>query len=63
MSDEEVTSETTEETAVSTETEAPTEAVSNNDSLREKFRLTGDEEILKDVKPSIFAFLPMYLLH
>ena len=62
MSDEEVTSETTEETAVSTETEAPTEAVSNNDSLREKFRLTGDEEILKDVKPSIFAFLPMYLV-
>ena len=62
MSDEEVTSETTEETAVSTETEAPTEAVSNNDSLREKFRLTGDEKILKDVKPSIFAFLPMYLV-
>ncbi|GIR00413.1 MAG: hypothetical protein CM15mP9_1160 [Methanobacteriota archaeon] len=44
MSDEEVTSETTEETAVSTETEAPAEAVSNNDSLREKFRLTGDEK-------------------
>ena len=62
MSDEEVTPETTEETAVSTETEAPTEAVSNNDSLREKFRLTGDEKILKDVKPSIFAFLPMYLV-
>ena len=31
-------------------------------SLREKFRLTGDETIMKDVKPSIFAFLPMYLI-
>ena len=62
MSDEEVTSEITEETTVSTQTEAPAEAVSSNDSMREKFRLTGDEEILKDVKPSIFAFLPMYLV-
>ena len=24
--------------------------------------MTGDEEILKDVKPSIFAFVPMYLI-
>ena len=62
MSDEEVTSETTEGNAVSTENDAPDEAVSSNDSMREKFRLTGDEEILKDVKPSIFAFLPMYLV-
>lgn len=31
-------------------------------SLREKFRLTGDETIMKDVKPSIFAFVPMYLI-
>ena len=51
MSDEELTSDTTEETESTVETGAPAEAVSNNDSLREKFRLTGDEQILKDVKP------------
>ena len=62
MSDEGVTPENTEETAVTTENVTSTEAGSNNESLREKFRLTGDEEILKDVKPSIFAFIPMYLI-
>ena len=35
---------------------------SSKDSLREKFRLTADEEILQDIKPSLFAFIPMYLL-
>ncbi|MDP6870260.1 MAG: PH domain-containing protein [Candidatus Poseidoniaceae archaeon] len=33
-----------------------------DESLSSKFRLTPDEEILKDVKPSIFAFVPMYIL-
>tara|TARA_B100000989_G_scaffold136953_1_gene101681 strand:+ start:3850 stop:4848 length:999 start_codon:yes stop_codon:yes gene_type:complete len=28
--------------------------------LREKFRLTADENIMHDIKPSIFAFTPMY---
>ena len=62
MSDEEVTSEATEESTVASEGAATTETASNSESLREKFRLTGDEEILKDVKPSIFAFIPMYLI-
>ena len=61
MSDEEV-SPAEEKT-----TEVPsTDDVANvgkNDSkagIREKFRLTNDEEILQDIKPSIFAFTPMY---
>ena len=63
MSDEElpaVEEETIEEAPVA---EAP-EAVksSSSDSLRDKFRLTADEEILQDIKPSFFAFIPMYLL-
>jgi len=63
MSDEElppVEEETIEEAPVE---EAP-EAVksSSSDSLRDKFRLTADEEILQDIKPSFFAFIPMYLL-
>ena len=62
MSDEELSSETAEESNSTLETEEPTEPVSNSNSLIEKFRLTGDEEILKDVKPSIFAFVPMYIV-
>ena len=62
MSDEELSSETAEESNSTLETEEPTESVSNSNSLIEKFRLTGDEEILKDVKPSIFAFVPMYIV-
>jgi hypothetical protein len=62
MSDEEVTPETTETEEPATENQTSSEAPSANNSLREKFRLTGDEEILKDVKPSFFAFLPMYLI-
>jgi len=61
MSDEEV-SPAEEKT-----TEAPStddaSKVGKNDSkagIREKFRLTNDEEILQDIKPSIFAFTPMY---
>ena len=34
--------------------------VSTSESLKQKFRLTNDEEILQDIKPSIFAFTPMY---
>ncbi len=62
MSDEEVTPETTETEEPATENQTSSESPSANNSLREKFRLTGDEEILKDVKPSFFAFLPMYLI-
>ena len=62
MSDEELSTETAEEESPQVETEAPENSTSSQNSLREKFRLTGDEEILKDVKPSIFAFVPMYLI-
>jgi hypothetical protein len=62
MSDEELPSESTEESNPEPENDAPTGSVSTNDSLREKFRLTGEEEILKDIKPSFFAFVPMYLV-
>lgn len=63
MSDEElqpVEEETIEKVPVE---EAPEEPLSSTkDSLRDKFRLTADEEILQDIKPSLFAFIPMYLL-
>ena len=63
MSDEElphVEEETSEEAPVK---EAPKAVKSSSkDSLRDKFRLTADEEILQDIKPSFFAFIPMYLL-
>jgi len=62
MSDEEVTPADTEELEETSEDEEVNHPVSSNESLREKFRLTGDEEILKDVKPSFFAFLPMYVI-
>ena len=62
MSDEEVTPETTETEEPATENQTSSEAPGANNSLKEKFRLTGDEEILKDVKPSFFAFLPMYMI-
>ena len=62
MSDEEVTPANTEELENTSEDEEVNHPVSSNESLREKFRLTGDEEILKDVKPSFFAFLPMYVI-
>ena len=61
MSDEEQPPESDEKEDLTTD-ETTSEVVSNNDSLKEKFRLTGDEEILKDVKPSFFAFIPMYLI-
>jgi hypothetical protein len=62
MSDEELSTETAEEGNQQVETEKAENSTSNQNSLREKFRLTGDEEILKDVKPSFFAFVPMYLI-
>lgn len=61
MSDEEELSESGEVND-SVTNEGATEAGSTDDSLKEKFRLTGDEEILKDVKPSFFAFLSMYFI-
>ncbi len=71
MSDEEETSVTEEVEAQEPVSEAPKESTSSEkspaktetkESLREKFRLTKDEEILRDIKPSIFAFIPMYIL-
>jgi hypothetical protein len=67
MSDEELPP-AEEETVEETIEEAPVEEApqasksSSKDSLREKFRLTADEEILQDIKPSFFAFIPMYVL-
>lgn len=61
MSDEELPTET-ENTIESTGETVEAEKTPSHDSLREKFRLTGDEDILKDVKPSFFAFLPMYVI-
>ena len=61
MSDDEQPPESSDDTiATSKDTESAN--VSNQESLTDKFRLTGDEEILKDVKPSFFAFIPMYLI-
>ncbi len=61
MSDEEVSSAEEETTETPTTEEAPKEEKKESSgALREKFRLTSDEEILKDIKPSIFAFTPMY---
>ncbi len=63
MSDEEVSPEEEETTESPTTEEAPKEViVDSSSSLREKFRLTNDEEILKDIKPSMFAFTPMYVV-
>tara|TARA_B100000609_G_C17210577_1_gene433534 strand:- start:284 stop:1303 length:1020 start_codon:yes stop_codon:yes gene_type:complete len=62
MSDEELSTEAAEEGNPQVETEVSEKTTSNVKSLREKFRLTGDEEILKDVKPSFFAFVPMYVI-
>ena len=61
MSDEEVSpaeEKTTEEP--STDDVPKVEANDSKAGIREKFRLTNDEEILQDIKPSIFAFTPMY---
>ena len=61
MSDDEQPPESSDDTiATSNNTESAN--VSKQESLTDKFRLTGDEEILKDVKPSFFAFIPMYLI-
>jgi len=67
MSDEELPSveeETIEETIEKAPVKEAPEAdkSSSSDSLRDKFRLTADEEILQDIKPSFFAFIPMYLI-
>ena len=61
MSDEEVSSAEEKTTEVPSADEAPKVGTNNsNAGIREKFRLTNDEEILQDIKPSIFAFTPMY---
>ena len=67
MSDEEEMPESIEESAAPTADVAPTETkkeatLETKQSLRDKFRLTKDEEILREIKPSIFAFVPMYFL-
>tara|TARA_B100001741_G_scaffold308601_1_gene305063 strand:+ start:79 stop:1098 length:1020 start_codon:yes stop_codon:yes gene_type:complete len=62
MSDEELSPEAAEEIDPQEDTDVPDTPASNNKSLREKFRLTGDERILENVKPSFFAFVPMYVI-
>ena len=59
MSEEE---ESTEEMNPEPNTEAEAPSESSDKGLRDKFRLTPDEKIMKDVKPSIFAFTPMYFI-
>ena len=59
MSDEEQSPAEEEPTVSEPEPEALKDVKS---SLKQKFRLTAEEEILKDVKPSIFAFIPMYAI-
>ncbi len=61
MADEDV-SETESDTTdlESHEGESTANTGPNNSGLREKFRLTADENIMHDIKPSIFAFTPMY---
>ena len=59
MSDEEQSPAEEEPTVSEPEPEALKDVKS---SLKQKFRLTSEEEILKDVKPSIFAFIPMYAI-
>ena len=61
MSDEEVSpaeEKTTDEP--STDDVSTVEKTGTKAGIREKFRLTNDEDILQDIKPSIFAFTPMY---
>ena len=61
MSDEEVSSAEEKTTEVPAADDVPkVETNNSNAGIREKFRLTNDEEILQDIKPSIFAFTPMY---
>ena len=45
-----------------TELEETAPAKETNQKLRDKFRLTKDEEILKEIKPSVFAFTSNYVL-
>lgn len=61
MADEDV-SETESDTTdlESHEGESTANTGPSNSGLREKFRLTADENIMHDIKPSIFAFTPMY---
>ena len=61
MSDDEQPPESSDD-AIATSKDTESANVPKQESLTDKFRLTGDEEILKDVKPSFFAFIPMYLI-
>lgn len=61
MSDEEQPPAEEETTEEAPEKEAAEDAaVETSASLKQKFRLTSEEEILQDIKPSLFAFTPMY---
>jgi hypothetical protein len=68
MSDEETPAPAEEEVAEEEVSDAPaineeaSEATKGSDVLRKKFRLTADEEILKDIKPSAFAFISLYVV-
>ena len=70
MSDDEAPASAEEDTVVEPEVaasattiEEPTfEGQKNVEALRKKFRLTADEEILKEIKPSPFAFISLYVV-
>lgn len=69
MSDDEAPASAEEETVVEPEEVAPpaieeaaAEGQKNVEVLRKKFRLTADEEILKEIKPSPFAFISLYVV-
>jgi len=68
MSDEETPAPAEEEVAEEEVSDAPaidkaaSEATKGNETLRKKFRLTADEEILKEIKPSPFAFISLYVV-
>jgi len=66
MSDEETPAPAEEETVVEPEEAATGAAIEvaekDDEVLRKKFRLTADEEILKHIKPSPFAFISLYVV-
>ena len=60
MSEEEVSPAEEEKSETPASDDAVSVGKKDNSGIREKFRLTADEDILQDIKPSIFAFTPMY---
>lgn len=70
MSDEETPAPAEEETVAEPEEVASSSTIGGSETatkkkeemLRKKFRLTADEEILKEIKPSPFAFISLYVV-